>query len=200
MRRKALVAGALGMVGGHVAAHLSTCADWEVVGLSRGEPRRTVASPVGGAARLRSQRRKLSTGPCRSSPRARRARSACSAAGVSPPTGRRSPTTATWNGSPAAAAPAISARASAALSTSVPCAPQSRKKRWIGSRTAPRPTSSTRALRSACSSSAAGVCTRRSCTANQKVEPASGALLRPMCPPMRCTIWRAMVRPRPVPP
>jgi len=42
MRRKALVAGALGMVGGHVAAHLSTCADWEVVGLSRGEPRREI--------------------------------------------------------------------------------------------------------------------------------------------------------------
>lgn len=38
MRGKALVAGALGIVGGHVADHLHACG-WEVIGVSRSEPR-----------------------------------------------------------------------------------------------------------------------------------------------------------------
>lgn len=39
MRRKALVAGALGIVGQSIADHLHASGDWEVIGISRGTPR-----------------------------------------------------------------------------------------------------------------------------------------------------------------
>lgn len=38
-RRKALVAGALGIVGSHIAQHLHSQGDWEVVGVSRSRPK-----------------------------------------------------------------------------------------------------------------------------------------------------------------
>ena len=43
MRKKALVAGASGIVGGNIAEHLSALGDCEVIGLSRSEPKRSVA-------------------------------------------------------------------------------------------------------------------------------------------------------------
>lgn len=42
MGGKALVAGALGIVGSHIAEELASSGDWEVIGVSRAEPRRAV--------------------------------------------------------------------------------------------------------------------------------------------------------------
>ncbi len=42
-RRKALVAGALGIVGSNICEHLARAGDWEVVGIARGRPQRPVA-------------------------------------------------------------------------------------------------------------------------------------------------------------